>query len=85
MDERNFSIKKGRNKTPLRIKERRHRWTKYFPEMNFYNDLKKNNILKRDFVEGIEVLSVRSKDLFAFIGSQFDGYPYIIPKKYHKS
>lgn len=82
--ERNFTIKKGRNKTPLRIRERRHRWTKCFPEMNFYNDLKKNNILSSKFVEGIEVLSVRSKDLFAFIRSQYDGYPYILPKKIHK-
>ena len=82
--ERNFSIKKGRNKTPLRIRERRHRWTMYFPEMNFYNDLKKNNILSQKFVEGIEVLAVRSSDLFGFIGKQSDGYPYLIPRKYHK-
>lgn len=82
--ERNFQIKKGRNKTPIRIRERRHRWTKYFPEMNFYNDLKKNSILSQQFVEGIEVLAVRSNKLFEFIGTQPDGYPYIIPKKYHK-
>lgn len=82
--ERNFSIKKGRNKTPLRIRERRHRWTKNFPEMNFYEDLKKNNILSQKFVEGIEVLAVHSNDLFDFIGKQPDGYPYLIPRKYHK-
>ena len=82
--ERNFSIKKGRNKTPLRIRERRHRWTKYFLEMNFYNDLKKNNILSRKLVEGIEVLAVRSNELFDFIRKQPDGYPYLIPRKYYK-
>lgn len=82
--ERNFQIKKGRNKTPLRIRERRHRWTKYFPEMNFYNDLKKNSVLLQQFVEGIEVLAVHSDQLFEYIGKQPDGYPYIIPKKYHK-
>ena len=82
--ERNFTIKKGRNKTPLRIRERRHQWTKYFPEMNFYNDLKQNQILKQEFVEGIEVLTVRSSELFDYIGKQHEGYPYIIPNKYHK-
>lgn len=82
--ERNFSIKKGRNKTPLRIRERRHRWTKFFPELNFYNDLKKNSILSQKFVEGIEILAVRSNELFDFISRQPDGYPYLIPRKYHK-
>lgn len=82
--ERNFSIKKGHNKTPLCIRERRHRWTKFFPEMNFYNDLKQNKILLQKFVEGIEILAVRSNELFDFIGEQPDGYPYILPKRYHK-
>ncbi len=82
--ERNFTIKKGRNKYPLRIRERRHKWTKYFPEMNFYKDLKENKILSQKIVDGIEVLAVRSFDLFNFIGQQHDGYPYLIPKKYHK-
>lgn len=82
--ERNFTVKKGRNRTPIRIKERGHRWTKFFPEMNFYNDLKKNNILTQQFIEGIEVLAVRSNDLFSFMEKQPDGYPYIIPCKFHK-
>lgn len=82
--ERNFTIKKGRNKSPLRIRERRHAWTKYLPELNFYNDLKRNGIMTQRMVEGIEVLAVRSSELFGFIGKQRDGYPYIIPKKYHK-
>lgn len=82
--ERNFSIKKGRNKTPLRIRERRHRWTMFFPEINFYNDLKENSILSQSIVEGIEVLAVRSSELFDFIAKQPDGYPYLIPRKYHK-
>ena len=83
--ERNFTIKKSRNSIiPLRIKERRHRWTKYFPELHFYNDLKKNGILSQQIIEGIEVLAVRSSDLFKYIENQKDGYPYIIPRKYHK-
>lgn len=82
--DRNFIIKKGRNQSPLRIRERRHRWTKFFPELNFYNDLKKNNIVRQQFIEGIEVLAVRSKDLFDYINKQPDGYPYIIPKRFHK-
>ena len=82
--ERNFSIKNGRNKTPLRIRERRHRWTMFFPEMNFYNDLKENSILSQSIVDGIEVLAVRSSELFDFIAKQPDGYPYLIPRKYHK-
>lgn len=82
--ERNFTIKKGRNKTPLKIRERRHVWTKYFPELNFYNDLKANGIMSQCFVEGIEVLAVQSSELFNFIGKQREGYPYLIPQKYHK-
>lgn len=82
--ERNFIVKKGRDKMPLRVRERRHRWTMYFPEENFYNDLKKNSILSQQFIEGIEVLAVRSRRLFEFIEKQPDGYPYIIPKKYRK-
>lgn len=81
---RNFTVKKGRNRTPIRIKERGHRWTKFFPEMNFYNDLKKNSILSQNMVEDIEVLAVRSSVLFDFIRKQPDGYPYLIPRKYHK-
>ena len=82
--ERNFTIKKGRNLSPLKIRERRHRWTTYFPEMNFYKDLKDNGILTQQNVEGIDILCVRSSDLFEFIAKQKDGYPYLIPSKYHK-
>lgn len=82
--ERSFTIKNGRSKFPLRIRERRRRWTKSFPEINFYCDLEKNGVMSNATVEGIKILAVRSQDLFEFIGKQYDGYPYIIPKKYHK-
>lgn len=83
--ERDFIIKKSKRETPLRIRERKHVWTKYFAETNFYNDLITAGILKTDLVEGIPIYMCRSKALFAFIKEQKNpSYPYYVPKKYRK-
>lgn len=83
--ERDFIIKKSKREIPLRIKERRHRWTKYFAEANFYNDLIKAGILKTAKIEGIPVYMTRSKVLFEFINKQKNpSYPYFLPNKYRK-
>ena len=58
--ERDFIIKKSKRETPLRIRERRHRWTKYFAEANFYNDLQTAGILKSAVIDGVPVYMTRS-------------------------
>ncbi len=81
--ERDFIIKKGKKETPLRIRERRHLWTKYIAETNFYNDLVNSGVLKTAIIEGIPIYMTKSKDLFNFIDNQKNPtYPYFIPKKY---
>lgn len=83
--ERDFIIKKSKRETPLRIRERKHMWTKYFAEANFYNDLIKAGVLKTAIVEGVPVYMTRSKALFEFISKQKNpSYPYFVPKKYRK-
>lgn len=84
--ERDFIIKSGKERTPLRIRERKHKWTKYFAESNFYNDMIKSSILKSTVIDGIPVFMVRSKDMLDFIKSKNNPtYPYLIPKKFLKS
>lgn len=83
--ERDFIIKKSKRETPLRIRERKHIWTKYIAETNFYNDLIKAGILKTAVVDGVPVYMCRSKGLFKFIKEQKNpSYPYFVPKKYRK-
>lgn len=83
--ERDFIIKKSKRETPLRIRERRHRWTKYFAEANFYKDLEDAGILKTAVIDGVPVYMTRSRELFSFINNQKNStYPYFIPKKYRK-
>lgn len=83
--EREFIIKQGKREIALRIRERKHRWTKYFAEVNFYNDLKNAGILKTAIIDGVNVYMTRSKDLFNFINTQKNPtYPYFIPLKYRQ-
>lgn len=83
--ERDFIIKKSKRETPLRIRERRHKWTKYFAESNFYNDLIKEGVLHVATIEGIPVYMTKTSELFDFIGKQKNpSYPYFVPRKYRK-
>lgn len=83
--ERDFIIKKAKRETPLRINERKHKWTKYFAETNFYHDLQKAGILKTAYIDGIPVYMTKSKALFDFIKTKTNpSYPYFVPKKYRK-
>lgn len=83
--ERDFIIKKSKRETPLRIRERRHLWTKYFAESNFYRDLQIAGILKTAVIDGVPVYMARSKALLDYMDSQKNPtYPYFIPKKYRK-
>lgn len=84
--ERNFIIKKGKTQTPLRIKERKHKWTKYMAESNFYKDLHDAGVIKSAVIDGVEVHICRSSDMLEFISKQQNPtYPYLIPKKYFKN
>lgn len=83
--ERDFVIKKGKKEIPLRIRERKHKWTKYFAESNFYQDLSKAGILKSTIIDGIPIYITRSKALLDYIRQQkVPCYPYYIPQKYLK-
>lgn len=83
--ERNFIIKRGKRETPIRIRERRHLWTKFFAETNFYNDLIHAGILKTALIDGVPIYMTRSRELFEFIDKHKNPtYPYYIPKKYIK-
>lgn len=83
--ERDFIVKKSKKETPLRIRERKHKWTKYLAETNFYNDLQNAGVLKSAVIEGVPVYLTRSKDLFDFIKKQDNpSYPYFVPNKYRK-
>lgn len=79
--ERNFIVKKGKLEIPLKINERKHKWTKYFAEDHFYNDLQKAGVLISSIIDGIPVFLCRSKSLLDFINSQRNpSYPYFVPK-----
>lgn len=81
--ERDFIIKKGKREYSLRIRERRHKWTKYFAELNFYNDLQKAGVLHFAKIDGIPIYMTRTSDLFKFIRSNKNStYPYYLPSKF---
>lgn len=83
--ERDFIVKEGRKKQSLHIKERKHKWTKYFAEINFYNDLQKDGIIKSTVIDNVEIHLCRSKDLIDYIAAKVNPtYPYLIPSKYLK-
>lgn len=83
--ERDFIIKKANREVPLRIHERKHKWTKYFVEVNFYHDLLKAGILKSVLIDGVPVYMTRSKALFDFINKHKNpSYPYFVSKKFRK-
>lgn len=83
--ERDFIIKKAKRETQLRINERKHKWTKYFAETNFYHDLQNAGILKTANIDGIPIYMTKSKALLDFINGQTNpSYPYFVPKKYRK-
>lgn len=84
--ERSFIIKKAKREIKLRIKERKHKWTKYFAESNFYNDLHEAGIVKSTMINGVEIHLCKSNDLLSFISNQKNPtYPYLIPNKYLKT
>lgn len=83
--ERDFTIKKAKMHTPLRIKERKHKWTKYFAESHFYHDLENAGIIRYAKVDGIDVYISRAKNMVDFIKKHPNPtYPYLIPHKYLK-
>lgn len=83
--ERDFIIKKSKRETPLRIRERKHCWTKYMAETNFYNDLQKAGVLHSAMIDGIPVYMTKTSELFDFIKRQKNpSYPYFVPRKYRK-
>ena len=82
---RSFIIKDRKTEEKITIHERDHKWTKYFAEINFYNDLIRENIIKSYNVDGIAIYITRSKDLIDFISKNKNKfYPYFIPTKYKK-
>ena len=83
--ERDFIVKQGKSETPLRIRERKHKWTKYIAETNFYHNLQKAGVLITTVIDGIPIYMCRSKELFDFIKKQKNPtYPYFVPRKYLK-
>lgn len=83
--ERDFIIKKSKREVNLRVNERKHMWTKYFAETNFYDDLLKSGVIKSYIIDGVPIYMTNSKELFDFISKQKNPtYPYYIPKKFRK-
>jgi aminoglycoside N3'-acetyltransferase len=79
---RKFIIKKGKREKEVTIRERKHKWTKYFPEQNFYNDLLKNKLLSTAIIDGIPVYAIKATVLDSFMKKQKNiTYPYLIEKK----
>lgn len=82
---RNFTVKHGRKENSITVNERSRKWTKYYAETNFYNDLLNNKIMSSMVIENIPILLTRSSDLLTFMKSQKNKtYPYYLPKKYLK-
>lgn len=82
---RYFIVKKGKEEIPLWIKERKHKWTKYLAESNFYDDLIRAGVLISTVIGGIPIYICRSKALLDFIKRQKNlTYPYFIPRRFLK-
>ncbi len=73
-----FLIKDGDFECKTTINERRlEKSLLHYAEYNLMNDIKKNNILKEDIIEGVKVGIINSQRYISFLRShKHKGYPY---------
>lgn len=81
---REFKVIDGEFETNIIFQERIHKYTVYYAETNFNNDMLKSGVIKSFSVDGVPILMTKTSVLFDFIKEKMKGnptYPYVIPKR----
>lgn len=82
---RRFIVKDGDFEKEIVFQERIHKWTKYYAETNFNNDMIKEGVIKSFVIDGVPILMTKTSVLYEFLHRKMKNnptYPYFIPKKY---
>jgi len=84
---RHFIVKDGDFEKEIIFQERVHKWTKYYAETNFNNDMIKEGVIKSYMIDGVPILMTKTSVLYEFLHRKMKNnptYPYFIPRKYLK-
>lgn len=84
---RHFIVKDGDFEKEIVFQERIHKWTKYYAETNFNNDMIKEGVIKSYMIDGVPVLMTKTSVLYDFLHRKMKRnptYPYFIPHRFLK-
>lgn len=84
---RHFVVKDGDFEKGIVFQERVHKWTMYYAETNFNNDMIKEGVIKSYMIDGVPILMAKTSVLYEFLHRKMKKnptYPYFIPRKYFK-
>lgn len=84
---RQFMVRDGDFERQITFQERVHKWTMYYAETNFNNDMIADGVIKQFNVDGVPILMTKTSELWSFIHNKMKKnptYPYLIPRKYLK-
>ena len=82
---REFEVIDGDFRKRIVFMERVHKWTKYYAETNFNNDMIKAGVIKSFSIDGVPLLMTKTSVLMDFLNEKMKKnptYPYYIPSKY---
>lgn len=81
---RKFHVKDGPCEKDIIFNERIHKWTKFYAETNFNNDMISEGVIKCFKIDEVPILMTKTSVLLDFIENKmkrYPTYPYFIPKK----
>ena len=84
---RHFIVKDYDFEKEIVFQERVHKWTKYYAETNFNNDMISAGVIRSFDVDGVPILMTKTSKLWDFLYERMKKnptYPYCVPKKYLK-
>lgn len=84
---RHFIVKDGEFEKEIVFQERVHKWTMYYAETNFNNDMIEEGVIKSFMIDGVPILMTKTSVLYDFLHRKMKKnptYPYFIPRKYLK-
>lgn len=84
---RKFKVVDGDFEKIITFQERVHKWTMYYAETNFNNDMIDAGVINSFVVDGVPILMTRTSVLYDFLKEKMKknpSYPYYIPRKYRK-
>ncbi len=84
---RQFIVRDGDFEKQITLQERVHKWTMYYAETCFNNDMISAGVIKQFDVDGVPILMTKTSELWGFMREKMKKnptYPYLVSKKYLK-